>query len=200
MADSRYHISSGTLVGPRHVAAAKHCAPTDTSVSVRFSPNFYDTERAGGAYVTTIISLEGYSVEHDNPTSCDWKEDWAVFILDSPLGNTQGYLGAKLIDDSLTGKPIFFNYGYPGDLANGARPYRSAGSTVQPSPYGCDAYGPYITDTDVAGGQSGGPFWQYEGDSRYLYAVCSGTSAANSIFSGGNNLLNAILSARNDFP
>lgn len=182
------------------MAAAKHCAPTDTSVSVRFSPNFYDTERAGGAYVTTIISLEGYSVEHDNPTSCDWKEDWAVFILDSPLGNTQGYLGAKLIDDSLTGKPIFFNYGYPGDLANGARPYRSAGSTVQPSPYGCDAYGPYITDTDVAGGQSGGPFWQYEGDSRYLYAVCSGTSAANSIFSGGNNLLNAILSARNDFP
>ena len=192
--------SSGTLVGPRHVATAKHCAPgAGTPVSIRFSPNFYDGERAGGAYVTTIISLSGYDV-NDNPDSCDWKEDWAIFILDQRLGERQGYFGAKLIDDSLTNRPIFFNYGYPGDLANGARPYRSEGSTVQPRPYSCDDYGPYITDTDVAGGQSGGPFWQYEGDSRYLYAVCSGTSSANSIFSGGINLLNAILNTRNDFP
>ncbi len=183
------------------MATAKHCAPkASDNVSIRFSPTYYEGEVAGGAYVTTVVALAGYDVD-DNPDSCDWKEDWAIFILDSRLGDAQGYLGAKLIDDSLTGQPIFLNYGYPGDLANGARPYRSQGSTVRPGPYGCDAYGPYSTDTDVLGGQSGGPFWREEGESsRYLYAICSGTSSANSIFSGGNNLLNAILSTRNDYP
>ncbi|RYP68330.1 hypothetical protein DL771_006716 [Monosporascus sp. 5C6A] len=191
---------SGTLVGPRHVATAKHCAPgAGTSVSIRFSPAFFDGETAGGSYVTHIISMPGFDV-NDNPDSCDWKEDWAVFILQDRIGERQGYFGAKLIEDQHTGRPIFFNMGYPGDLANGARPYRSEGSTVQRPPYGCDAYGPYITDTDVAGGQSGGPFWLYEGDGRYLYAICSGGSSANSIFSGGNNFLQAVISTRNDFP
>ncbi|RYP10441.1 hypothetical protein DL764_000624 [Monosporascus ibericus] len=191
---------SGTLIGPRHVATAKHCAPgSGTSVSIRFSPSFFDGEVAGGSYVTHIIALSGFDV-NDNPDSCDWKEDWAVFILQDRIGNSQGYFGAKLIEDSHTSRPIFYNMGYPGDRDNGRFPYRSEGSTVRSPPYGCDAYGPYITDTDVAGGQSGGPFWLNEGDGPYLYAICSGSSSANSIFSGGNNFLQAVINTRNDFP
>ena len=193
--------SSGTLVGPRHVATAKHCAPgAGTPVSIRFSPNFYDGERAGGAYVTTIISLSGYDV-NDNPDSCDWKEDWAIFILDSDLGNQHGFLGALLVGDEDTGKPDFSNYGYPGDLGNGARPYRSTGNTIHPGPYTCDAYGPYESDADIAGGQSGGPIWKDdESGTPFLYAVVSGTSSTHSIFSGGDNLLKFILSTREDWP
>ena len=191
-------------MGPRHVATAKHCAPSgeeNVGVSVRFMPAFDQGERLGGAGVTDVISLAGYSVGNDPVTSCDWKEDWAIFILNSDLGNQHGYLGALLVSDEDTGKPDFSNYGYPGDLGNGARPYRSTGNTIHPGPYTCDAYGPYESDADIAGGQSGGPIWKDdESGTPFLYAVVSGTSSTHSIFSGGDNLLKFILSTREDWP
>jgi V8-like Glu-specific endopeptidase len=189
---------SASLIGPRHVAAAKHCAPLkDPGVSVRFSPGFYDGERFGGAWVTTVVHLAGFDV-NDNPDACDWKEDWAIFIIDSRLGESQGYLGATTISDSQTNQPIFWNYGFPGDKG-GNEPYVMDASKIYSGPYGCDAYGPYLTDTDVVGGQSGGPFWIPD-NGWYQYAVTSGASSASSIFAGGNNWVGAVISTRNDFP
>lgn len=148
---------SGALIGPRHVATAKHCAPLNNEgVSVRFMPDFYDGETSPGAYVTTIVHLPGYSVNNPNANACDIKEDWAIFILDSRLGETHGYLGAKVIDSSKINKAEFLHLGWPGDLANGQRPYRQDHITVR-NRFDCDSTGGLSTDADVAGGMSGGP-------------------------------------------
>lgn len=188
---------SGSLVGPRHVATAKHCVPESGSgISVRFMPGYYEGERFPGANVETVITMPGYSV-NDNPDSCDWKEDWAIFILDARLGEAQGWLGATTPSEDQMNKSVFWNYGFPGDKG-GEKAYVSDASLIYDST-SCDAYGPYLTDTDVVGGQSGGPFWIPDGN-WYQYAICSGTSATNSIFSGGNNWVNAVIQSRIDFP
>ncbi|KAI1464468.1 uncharacterized protein F4812DRAFT_452853 [Daldinia caldariorum] len=148
---------SGALIGSRHVATAKHCAPLNNpGVSVRFMPAYYDGESFPGAYVTTIIYLPDYSVNDPDANACDIKEDWAIFILDSRLGDQRGGLGAKLIEPSIINNPSLLNLGYPGDLANGNRPYRQEKITVR-NKFDCDATGGLSTDADVAGGMSGGP-------------------------------------------
>lgn len=148
---------SGALIGPRHVATAKHCAPIgQTGVSLRFRPAFYDGDQFPSAAVTTIYHLPGYSVNDPDANACDIKEDWAIFILDARLGDQRGGLGAKVIDQGLIGKNELLHLGYPGDLANGQRPYRQDRITIA-NRFDCDATGGLSTDADVAGGQSGGP-------------------------------------------
>ncbi|OTB18711.1 hypothetical protein K445DRAFT_314569 [Daldinia sp. EC12] len=148
---------SGALIGPRHVATAKHCAPLNNpGVSVRFMPAYYDGESFPGAYVTNIIHLPGFSVNDPDADACDIKEDWAIFILDARLGDERGGLGAKVIEPSLINKPELLHLGYPGDLANGERPYRQERITIRDR-FDCDATGGLSTDADVAGGMSGGP-------------------------------------------
>ncbi|XXH04550.1 hypothetical protein Hte_010967 [Hypoxylon texense] len=191
---------SGALIGPRHVATAKHCAPLNNpGVSVRFMPAFYDGESFPGAYVTTIIHLPGYSVNDPDANACDIKEDWAVFILDARLGDERGYLGGKAIESSLINNPVLLHLGYPGDLANGQRPYRQDRITIR-NRFDCDSAGGLSTDADVAGGMSGGPIWENENGNRFQLGVLSATSATETVFAGGNNWLGAVARARQDFP
>ncbi|RYO95282.1 hypothetical protein DL766_002267 [Monosporascus sp. MC13-8B] len=191
---------SGALIGPRHVATAKHCAPLNNQgVSLRFMPGYYDGESFPGAYVTTIIHLPGYSVNDPRPDSCDIKEDWAIFILDQRLGEQRGYLGAKLVDGSVINQPRSLHLGYPGDLANGRRPYRQDRITVR-NRFDCGSTGGLVTDADVAGGMSGGPIWVNENGNRYQLGVLSATSVVETVFAGGNNWLNAVIHARQNFP
>ncbi|KAG4217240.1 hypothetical protein PC116_g34279, partial [Phytophthora cactorum] len=104
---------SGALIGPRHVATAKHCAPLNNpGVSVRFMPAYYDGESFPGAYVTSILHLPGFSVNDPDADACDIKEDWAIFILDARLGDQRGGLGAKVIEPSLINKPELLHLGY----------------------------------------------------------------------------------------
>ncbi|KAI0180569.1 trypsin-like cysteine/serine peptidase domain-containing protein [Hypoxylon sp. FL1284] len=191
---------SGALIGPRHVATAKHCAPLDNpGVSLRFMPGFYNGEQFAGAYVTTIVHLPGYSVHNPDADACDIKEDWAIFILDARLGDQRGYLGAKVIEQSLVQNPVLLHLGYPGDLANGQRPYRQDRITVR-NRFACDATGGLSTDADVAGGMSGGPIWQNDNGNRYQLGVLSATSSAETVFASGNNWLGALSRSRQDFP
>ncbi|KAI1805106.1 trypsin-like cysteine/serine peptidase domain-containing protein [Daldinia bambusicola] len=191
---------SGALIGSRHVATAKHCAPLDNpGVSVRFMPAYYDGESFPGAYVTTIIHLPGYSVHNPHANACDIKEDWAIFILDSRLGDQRGGLGAKVIESSLINNPSLLHLGYPGDLANGKRPYRQERITIR-NRFDCDATGGLSTDADVAGGMSGGPIWQNLNGVHLQLGVLSVTSATETVFAGGSNWISAVSRARQDFP
>ena len=83
-----------------------------------------------------------------------------VVVLNKRLGDKLGWFGAKLPEKRLEDKAIFEHVGYPGDKG-GNEPYRVDGNTIESSrPWDCDATGPFYTDTDCAGGQSGGPHWQ----------------------------------------
>lgn len=194
---------TGSLVGPKHVACASHCvAWSNSSIGLRFLPDYYDGEVYPSADVTTVIYQLKLSAS-DYFTECEMKDDWAIFILNARLGDTQGWLGAKTIDSTLFNKTIFRNFGYPYDLGvgNGQETYRQSNITVFET--WCDAYGPLGTNTDASGGQSGGPLW-LPADSKgeiYQYGTCSsGDDRTRTIFASGDRWQHAIAYARKNWP
>lgn len=190
---------SGALVGPRHVLTAKHCLVE--GVPGYFAPGFDNGEPFGRGGVTNAFA-SGF--EWGSP--CGYKGDWAVLILDQRLGDQLGYFGVKLPDANLQDQPIFDHVGYPGDLDGGNRPYRTPGNTVQSfRPWDCDATGPFYTDTDCMGGQSGGPHWENTPDGQMIWGTLAvtfdaGNGVAWSGWGSGNEMLDAVLRYRSEFP
>lgn len=190
---------SGALVGPRHVLTAKHCLVE--GVAGYFAPGFDNGEPFGRGAVTNAFA-SGY----EWGTPCGFKGDWAILILDNRLGEQLGYFGVKLPDPALQDQAIFDHVGYPGDLDGGNRPYRTPGNTVQSfRPWDCDSTGPFYTDTDCMGGQSGGPHWESTADGHMIWGTLAvtfdgGNGVAWSGWGSGNEMLDAVIRYRSEFP
>ncbi|KAK6853033.1 hypothetical protein PG995_011584 [Apiospora arundinis] len=193
-------LCSASLIGPRHVAAARHC--WTPNVPYHFAPAFNGVEVLQGAEVTEILMLK----DTDLPTGiCSQNTDWAIFVLDRRLGEPMGFLGANTIDSAHVEKPLFYNYGYPGDRDGASRPYRQQSISVY-NQLRCDANGPLDTDADASSGQSGGPLWLEEDGNYWQYGVMStltlpdGKQLKWTTFAGGRPWVDAIVYARERWP
>lgn len=100
---------SASLVGPRHLATARHCfdRTAGSTVTYQFRPN-YDQGTRGytTAAVTTVLYING-----ELGDTCSYGDDWAVMILDQRLGDKYGYFGVKQFDSSKAGQAIFWSEG-----------------------------------------------------------------------------------------
>lgn len=191
---------SASLVGPRHVLTAKHCLVDGATAT--FSPGYDNGARFGSAQVTTAVTTG----EQDPFTACGTKGDWAVLIINKRLGDQLGYFGARVPNKTQFDKPRFNHIGYPGDKDGGNRPYRQIYTTIHSRrTFDCDSTGPFYTDTDTAGGQSGGPTWEIDdAGNRYVWGALSITvqSSAETYagWASGNQLVSTIGKLRKEFP
>ncbi|KAK7955936.1 uncharacterized protein PG986_005158 [Apiospora aurea] len=147
-------VCTGTLIGPRHVTTAKHCIPSDGSVTIKFQPAYDGKDRFPSAYVTTVLAPAAGASDQ-----CNYKDDWAVVVLDTRLGDSRGYMSYDILPAAKADQAIFYSYGYPSDKsADVSKPYRQEAITVaKASSFKCDQYGPLNTNADANGGPVGQP-------------------------------------------
>lgn len=192
-------VCSGVLVGPRHLLTVKHCMPSEP-VSGEFAPGFDQTAPYGTSSPWAIITV------NVDPDTCGFKNDWAIIVLNERLGDEVGWFGVKLPEEEKLDKPIFSHQGYPGDRDGASRPYRQTGISIHANQsLACDSTSELFTDTDAAGGQSGGPIWEVDEEGNYeVWGVLSGglktnTWAAN-IYASGDVLLRTLQNVLAEFP
>lgn len=195
---------SGVMVGPRHVLTASHVVVWNadgTSGWLRFTPSYFDTSEPFGHADT----IHWYAYRKVTPPTIDpdeAREDYAVLVLDTRLGDTTGWMGSRGYVDSWDGAASWTHVGYPGDLSGGKRPCYEASIALNGSDTQPDTNEEITHRGDVWPGQSGGPFFAWWSDEAWPRAVAVQSwqnSTANGA-SGGSYISNLISSARAGHP
>ncbi|TLS26871.1 hypothetical protein PpBr36_04796 [Pyricularia pennisetigena] len=189
---------SASLVGPRVVATARHCVSPGASYS--FSPAYLDRDRLPTGNVVSIISLR----QNGELQGCEWRNDWALMILDRSLAASSGFFGARPWDNSVARQSIFRTYGYPQDRnPTGQQPYVQ-GTFPAWVEGGCDNGGPVFFTADVTPGQSGSPIYRQvpvaPGGEFVQYGIAAAGSDNYNLWAHGEAFVNAVTAARRDFP
>jgi len=140
----------------------------------------------------TIQSIDGY--------------DMAICQLDKPMGEWLGHLGARTYDDDWEDRAVWAHVGYPYDLSmGGQRPTFELGISVHDDD--SDSYDTLEIETkaDGASGQSGGPLWGvFRNGGHQVIGTLSGiednfAEAKNTLFAGGNGLVNLVRWGRDNW-
>jgi hypothetical protein len=200
--------SSGALVGPRHLLTAAHVVPwvhgpggVEAEAGLRFAPAAFDREEPFGSASAVAV----YAVGTTDPPAIDGTEeriDYAVCVLDRPLGHQAGWFGVQAYRDAWDGLARWCMVGYKDDPGAGVRPRYQEGIVLD----GCgdqdDCHQVIHHAGDVHPGQSGGPvfgWWAGEEFPRVV-AVQSWGWPGRAGASGGDRLVDLVIRARRAFP
>lgn len=195
-----YYWCSGFLVGPRLMAAARHCIASGVD-SFTFQPGYSNGNVFASTYATSIYWI----ANDDSIGNCDIKNDWALFVLNDPLGTQHGYFGVRNYADDrsiVENKAVLFNEGYPGDYTVGGQlPYMSDSRTSALSwESSCANGGPVLSDCDVAGGMSGGPYWLRQSESRWAYGPAVGETSTYTVHAHGPAFVQTVNTLNAQYP
>ncbi len=163
--DGTQFIGSGFIVDDFHILTCGHC--------------IYIHENGG--YVSEVVVVPGmdedfypfmYAYAINYRTYTGWiddemvEHDWALVTLDRSIGSFTGWMGIKTATPSssiYTG--VLNTAGYPFDLDDGDVMYFDSDLGEY-----ADEYNHWYW-MDTAGGQSGSPVWQNDGDDPYVLSI-----------------------------
>jgi V8-like Glu-specific endopeptidase len=193
---------SGTMVGPRHLLTCSHVIDWHANGGagwIKFTPMFYNGSAPyGSGWGTRVYSKK--KVTGPTIDSTEGKYDYVVVVLDRTLGQATGWMGTKTYHDSWDGGAYWTHAGYPGDLTGGQRPTYQTSIALDGDFWTPDSHQRIEHQGDVWPGQSGGPFWGYWDGSPYAVAAQSGQTAQRNSASGGSDLVDLVIRARNEHP
>jgi V8-like Glu-specific endopeptidase len=198
---------SGVMIGPRHILTCNHGVdwtppPGYDADWLTFAPSYYDgDEPFGSTYATHVYVIQ----KDDNDGFSNGDEgsyDYAVLVLNDRIGERTGWLGTRRYTDAWDTNPNWCHIGYPQDLTSSARPTYQRDITIDGDDDQDDSHEIIYHQADVYPGQSGGPFFGFwAGDvGPRAVAVQSWQSDSTNGASGGGDLVDLAIAARNDFP
>jgi hypothetical protein len=146
-----------------------------------------------------------YAVGTTAPPAIDGTEeriDYAVCVLDRPIGLETGWFGVRAYRDAWDGLGRWCMVGYKNDPGVGVRPRYQAGIVLDGCDDQDDCHQVLYHAGDVHPGQSGGPvfgWWEGEEFPRVV-AVQSYGWPGRAGASGGDRLVDLVVRARRAFP
>ena len=179
--EGEYHCT-GTLISENVVLTNSHCVfdskTRKLTQKIWFQPNVINAQVLDKSDVATVKQVI-YGTDFTDRNSV--QNDWAVMLIDKPLGRKYGYLALKNLPTSAFAKipqQLFF-VGYSGDFPDSRKP-RYRGFTAGPgwtagAQQGCSILGEeqgiLFHDCDTAGGSSGGPIIAVIDNNPYIVAL-----------------------------
>ncbi|EFK37597.1 Glutamyl endopeptidase precursor [Chryseobacterium gleum] len=200
--ESSLGSGSGVMIGPRHLLTCSHIVdwqPNNTTGWLKFTPMYYNGSAPYGTAWGTLTYYK-YKVAGPSIDSTEIQYDYVVIVLDRPIGNSTGWLGSKSYSDSWDGGAYWTHAGYPGDLTGTQRPTYQTGIALDGDFWSADDNESMSHKADIWPGQSGGPFWGYWDGSPYAVATQSAHNPSDNFASGGSDLVNLVIRARNEHP
>jgi V8-like Glu-specific endopeptidase len=198
---------SGVMIGPRHLLTCNHGIdwtppPGFAADWLTFTPSYFDGNAPFGSTYATHI----YWVKKDNNNGVsdgdEGQYDYVVLVLTDRIGDSTGWLGTRRYTDAWDPLAAWWHIGYPSDLTSMQRPTFQSWFTMNGDDNQDDAHEIIRHQADVFPGQSGGPmfgFWDGDVGPRAV-AVQSWQNATTNGASGGGDLVDLAIRARNDFP
>ncbi len=204
-AAGRGWINSGTaaLVGRRTILTAQHIMPgrgllqpsPPAAWSATFEAGKTNFDFVPVAPIAHVTQAAGYWGAKSVVSS----SDMMVMQLDTPLGDSLGFLPVRAYDDSWEDQPWWTHVGYPGDKGGDA-PYRQAEISVVDDEVGNFQSEELYSYGDSFGGDSGGPLlgwlstfrmfptFEFSDPEPTIVGVRSGTTSDYTVDAGGNLL------------
>ena len=187
-------ISTGALVGPRHVLASSHALDWNAPWAVFRAHHFGDYNRAVGHtwcvwYYEKLGAVDSETMD----------EDYVVCVLDQPIGYDLGWFGSRTYVDDWDHGLYWAHCGYASDIGLAEFPTYQDGIALQEEDGGNMKAMSSIT-ADLTEAHSGGPVFGWWDNGPYIVGVVCGQGQGRNWISGGTSMVRLIQDALAQTP